>query len=79
MRSIVRTNKYLKLLLQSTLSRQAQFMIRNQQSSMLKIQSQVFSDSDEEFSLSEPENDLAENLETLVGFEPFDSTEAFLL
>ena len=46
---------------------------------MLKIQSQVFSDSDEEFSLSEPENDLAENLETLVGFEPFDSTEAFLL
>ena len=38
-RSIARTNNYLKLLLQSALSQEAQFMLRNQHSSLLRIQS----------------------------------------
>ena len=70
-RSIMRTNKYLKLLLRSVLSAQSQFMLRNQYSSLLRIKSNAFSsDSERDFTLSEPENDLGENLDILDGFKP---------
>ena len=79
-RSIVRTNKYLKLLLQSALSKEAQFMLRNQHESLLRIESRAFdNDSAESFSLSEPENDLGEHLDLLINFKPTNRTESHLL
>ena len=78
-RSILRTNKYLKLMLHATLSKKSQFLIRNQHSQLLRIQSQIFSDSEDEFTLSEPENDINDNLDILNDFIPRDRPERILL
>ena len=76
----MRTNKYLKLLLRSVLSAQSQFMLRNQYSSLLRIKSNAFSsDSERDFTLSEPDNDLGENLDILDGFKPQDRADRILL
>lgn len=80
-RSILRTNKYLKLLIHSVLSKQGRFLIRNQHSQLLRIQSQIFTDSEEneELTLSEPDNDIGENLDLLEDFAPRDRAERTLL
>ena len=80
-KSILRTNKYLKLLLHSVLSKQGRFLIRNQHSQLLRIQSQIFTDSEEneELTLSEPDNDIGENLDLLEDFAPRDRAERTLL
>lgn len=80
-RSILRTNKYLKLLIHSILSKQGRFLIRNQHSQLLRIQSQIFTDSEEneELTLSEPDNDIGEYLDLLEDFAPRDRAERTLL
>ena len=57
-RSLFRTNKYLRLLMHATLSSRGRFLIRNQHSQLLRLQSQIFSESEEELTLSEPEHDI---------------------
>ena len=78
-RSIMRTNKYLKLLMHAVLTKKGRYLIRNQQSQLLRIQSQIFSDSDQELTLSEPDNDIAENIDRLVDFVPQNRSERVLL
>ena len=78
-RSIMRTNKYLKLLMHAILTKKGRYLIRNQQSQLLRIQSQIFSDSDQELTLSEPDNDIAENIDRLVDFVPQNRSERVLL
>jgi hypothetical protein len=54
-------------------------MIRNQHSQLLRIQSQIFSDSEEDLTLSEPDNEIGDNLDTLTNFVPQDRADRMLL
>lgn len=74
-------NKYLKLLLNSVLSKTGRFLIRNQHSELLRIQSQIFTDSEDNdlLTLSEPEHDIELHLDRLENYVPNERAERTLL